>query len=157
MGRRDRGACGHGIHGYDEEGLIMSAHGNLILIFGVFVLYSFIGWGIAELYHEPGYDNSKLLGTFISMNSENQTRCETQTFWENAADDNPDCGALSKYDPFYYIVKFITNLSGAVSMAFNVMIYNNPHIPYLVNVLLITPMNLMMMGAALFLGRGGGS
>ncbi|MCZ7402571.1 MAG: hypothetical protein O8C61_10155 [Candidatus Methanoperedens sp.] len=92
------------------------------------------------------------------MNTDNQTRCENQDFWTNLNDDNnPDCGALSKYDPFYYILKFVHNFGSALSMAVNVMIYNNPHIPYIVNIMIITPMNLMMVGAGIFLGRGGGS
>lgn len=132
----------------------MAAQGNLILIFGVFITYSFIGWGIGELYNEPfeGIDTPDFLR--VTNNTE---FCYTD-----------DCNGAAEYLPFgskdqSILSKirdmgiFAVRLGSTLTMGFEVMTYGNPHIPDLVNVMVITPLNILMVGAAMFLARGGGS
>lgn len=102
--------------------------GNVVILFGVVVLYSFIAYGIGELYNEES-------GLEIGAISEP----EEDAGWTSA------------------VVGFFSTVYEYTSAVFKIALYQNEHIPSLINKLVITPINFMTLGIIVYLLRGGGS
>ncbi len=112
----------------------MAAQGNLIVIFYVIVLYSFIGWYVNDIYNTE--DESAMLFTY--SDEFNTTQKEESYFGS---------GFMGYLSEVYEYAGFLWRLST----------FQDSRIPSVVNMLVIVPHDLLLVGAIAFLIRGGGT
>ena len=142
----------------------MANAGMAIMLFGVFIFYSFLGWGIAELYNEPQNPiTNDQFTEFINVGTAEQSGNHSDPNYNDPDCYSQDCTGYIDYlpggsnDPFTNFGKWIWNIKQGFGYSFQVLTYSNKHIPPLVNLFIITPLNFLVFAAGILIVRGIGS
>ncbi|WP_143311812.1 hypothetical protein [Candidatus Methanoperedens nitratireducens] len=105
-----------------------------MIIFYVIVLYSFIGWYVNDIYNTE--DENAFLFTYGDEFNTSHTN-----------EDSFGSGFMGYLEAAYEYGNFLWRLAS----------FQDSRIPSVVNMLVILPHDLMLIGAGVFLIRGGGS
>lgn len=135
----------------------MSNKGSVNIIISIIIFYSFIGWGISQLYHENrpadmvaewGVADPHKDSPFIDEDEPDPS------WWGGICPSCYFAGGTSKL--INGIWGFVKAIGVAIANVVHVASFTDERIPYLVNLLLILPMDIALILAVISLPFGGG-
>ncbi len=117
------------------------------MILAVITFYSFISWGIAQVYHEP---QKWIIDPTDTKTMENISVQSDQI-------SGFDVPILEQIQDFFNgLGMAVLGVANYGSAALRIAAYQEPHIPSIINVLIITPLNFIIGISFISLFKAGG-
>lgn len=119
----------------------MANSGAVMTIVGIIIFYSFISWGLGELYHDKTIDKITKW-ELTDPNEESPYTISPDSVW----------GLGGVFNGIYQLIKMVL---AAITNVFHIATFTDPRIPFLVNLVVIGPMNIALILSILSIPFGG--